>query len=184
MAHFIITWSVICIACVAATFDLLIRRVPNSLALTGLLIGLGSAFFYQGTTGLLAAGQGIAIALMCLLPGYLLGFTGGGDVKLAMAFGALLGSRLTLYGIALSFLIAACWGLIAAIHAWRHRGAALPFARYGRLISSLFHGQPSYQAPPPTEAVGIHIPFAPALALGHSIVMLWFWQQPTWLPSC
>jgi len=80
----------------AAAIDLRTRHVPN-----------------------LLTGAGCVIGLALMLPGYLFGATGGGDVKLLAALGTLLGPERVLFA---TFVMAIGGGVIAlAIAAYRRR---------------------------------------------------------------
>jgi prepilin peptidase CpaA len=79
------------IVLIAALFDLRYRKIPNWLALTGLLSGIFLNTYLQQWIGLRTSLLGIGVALLVYLPFYLLRAMGGGDVKLMMAVGALVG---------------------------------------------------------------------------------------------
>jgi prepilin peptidase CpaA len=72
----------------AAAVDWRTRRLPNTLNLLILLVGLG--FAVQGLTGqgLGRALGGAAVGFVLLFPAFALGALGGGDVKLLTAVGA------------------------------------------------------------------------------------------------
>jgi prepilin peptidase CpaA len=74
----------------AALSDLRTRTIPNWLTLSFLCVGLALRSF-AGAEGLLDGMAGSAIALGLALPLFLLGALGGGDGKLLMGVGALLG---------------------------------------------------------------------------------------------
>lgn len=98
------------LALAAAVSDLRARSIPNSLAIATSLIGFGFALGFGGFSGLLTALTGFGAGFVLLLPGYLLGFTGGGDVKLFAALGCFLGPKLTSLAVLLYYPIA---GVIA-----------------------------------------------------------------------
>src|SRR6266550_2253301 len=69
--------------CVAATvIDLRTRRVPNALTWPAAVAGIVFAVTGAGRVGIAASIAGGVIGLALMLPGYLFGGTGGGDVKL------------------------------------------------------------------------------------------------------
>ena len=74
----------------AAAFDILTRRIPNSLAAAGLAVGLAGHAWTGGGVGLAWSLAGVAAALPLLLL-YAARLFGAGDVKLLMAVGALAG---------------------------------------------------------------------------------------------
>jgi len=102
---------------VAAVVDLRTRRVPNALTMAIASVGLVLAASGAGRVGLAAAAAGCLVGLLVLLPGHLLGRTGGGDVKLMGAFGTLLGPA----GILAAFLFTAIAGGVLALIVFVHR---------------------------------------------------------------
>lgn len=106
----------------ASTTDLRNRTVPNWLTCSGVLCGL---LWYGATEGLRGAGfslAGAAVGFVSLLVFFLWGGMGGGDVKLAAAFGALVGPVLIFQAL---IWIALLGGVGAAgvvfWRAWRNR---------------------------------------------------------------
>jgi prepilin peptidase CpaA len=82
----------------AVVTDLRMRRIPNPLLLLGIgaaallhLIGSVSPALSTARDAVVHALAGMAVGALWLLPGYLLGRTGGGDVKLLAVAGAFLG---------------------------------------------------------------------------------------------
>jgi prepilin peptidase CpaA len=102
----------------SALVDLWTRRVPNKLTLS--LAALGVTLAALGLSGVspMAALGGVAVGLLLMLPGHVIGATGAGDVKLLAAIGTLLGPS----GIAVAFLYSAiAGGVLALIVAVRRR---------------------------------------------------------------
>ena len=92
------------------------HRIPNSLTIPCILLGLGAAGIEGGWYGLYDSFLGLAIAGGMFLPFCLLGVVGGGDMKLMAATGAIVG-----YPLVLRVLVATCMagGLLAVgIMAW------------------------------------------------------------------
>jgi prepilin peptidase CpaA len=79
------------VAVVAGIYDIRYRRIPNWLALAGLLAGIAMNTFLFDLSGLKAAGMGLGLAFLIYLPLYLLRAMGAGDVKLMAALGAIAG---------------------------------------------------------------------------------------------
>jgi prepilin peptidase CpaA len=103
----------------AAAIDLRTRRVPNALTGIAAATGIALALTGAGRVGVVGAIAGCVIGLVLMLPGYLFGATGGGDVKLLAALGTLLGPERTLFAF---FGMAIGGGLIAlAVAAYRRR---------------------------------------------------------------
>jgi prepilin peptidase CpaA len=111
----------------AATFDDLRRRaIANWINVAGLAAGLVYHMARRGLAGLAWSAGGAAVGFLVLLIFYCWGGMGAGDLKLAAAFGALLGPS----GILLAALLAAPLGAaIAAAFVFWHWGArAIPYA--------------------------------------------------------
>jgi prepilin peptidase CpaA len=96
-------------AVVAAIYDLRTRRIPNSLTVSG--VGLGLLIH--------ALSGGILSALLASLIGFAVGLTffqigavGGGDVKLIAALGALLGLPHWILAMQVAILAAAAMALV------------------------------------------------------------------------
>jgi prepilin peptidase CpaA len=106
------------LAVVAAVYDLRKREIPDwiSLALVGGAVLSTAAGWSQVSWLNLAYGLGLALVLA--LPFYGLGAFGGGDVKLVVALGAVLGP-IGLLGTL--FWMALCGGLLAAVAVLRGR---------------------------------------------------------------
>ena len=102
----------------AAVIDLRTRRVPNALTGAAAATGVALALTGMGRVGIAASIAGGVIGLALLMPGYLFGATGGGDVKLLAAVGTMLGPERILFaffgmaigGGVIALVIAACRG--------------------------------------------------------------------------
>ncbi len=122
----------------AAWWDWRERRIPNWLC----LVGLFSGFVMNDW---LFALKGLALALAIHLPLYALRATGGGDVKLMAALGALLGVDDWLR----LFVISAVLGGVVAIGFVLSRGVLREtFVRVGFVLSSLVRGRAPYRTKP------------------------------------
>ena len=115
---------------VAAAIDLRTRRVPNALTGAAAAFGLALALSGAGRIGPIAAIAGGLLGLTLMLPGYLFGATGGGDVKLLAALGTLLGPERILFAY---FGMAIGGGVIALVIA----------AYRGRLRNQMFAYAPA-----------------------------------------
>ena len=151
----------------AATIDLRHHRIPNVLSLTGALVGLAASGFSTWPDGLWLGLLGLVTGLCLFLPGFLLGMTGGGDVKLMAAFGTFLGPGLTLRAFVIYLLAGLAFALAHSIYLRVTQGAQLPFKRYWLMLRTLFRtGRMAYIKPAPTEALGKRMPMAPAIVIG------------------
>ncbi|MBA5606950.1 prepilin peptidase [Duganella sp. FT3S] len=113
----------------AVWHDVRTRRIPNRLVLGGALAGLafqallapGAGLFATpfGALGLLDGLAGLGLGLALLLPMYLLGAMGAGDVKLMAMCGAFLGPRDVLGAALLTMLAGGVLALLVALGSGR-----------------------------------------------------------------
>ena len=163
----IVVAAVAAFAGTSALVDLRTRRVPNPLTLGIAVLGLALAASGHGATSLWAALGGCAVGLLAMLPGYLIGATGGGDVKLVAALGTLLGPRGVLFAVLYS---AIAGGLLALIVAARRRRLRDTMERTATLlrtrganVAEIEHGSADNR-----------FAYAPAIAIGSLVVALGF----------
>lgn len=112
----------------AAIIDLRTRRVPDRLTLALAATGLALAATGLGRVGMVAACAGALIGLLLMLPGYLFGATGGGDVKLLAAAGTLLGPADTVWAFVATLMAGGALALVAAVRRRRMQPADRRFA--------------------------------------------------------
>ncbi|OFW12779.1 MAG: hypothetical protein A3F70_09635 [Acidobacteria bacterium RIFCSPLOWO2_12_FULL_67_14] len=117
----------------AVVIDLRTRRVPNPLTLALGAAGVALAATGVGRVGVGGALLAGALGLLLMLPGHLMGATGGGDVKLFAAVGTLLGPGHTVRAFVFTLMAGALLALAVAL-ARGQLGAAV--RRTGRLLSS------------------------------------------------
>lgn len=95
----------------SAVIDLYTRRIPNPLTFGVAAFGLLLAGFRLGEMTVAQALVGLAVGLVLMMPGHLIGATGAGDVKLFAAIGTLIGPR----AIVMAFLYTALAGGAIAV---------------------------------------------------------------------
>lgn len=104
---------------VAAVIDYRRQRIPNWLTVPLFVAGFGWHFYLEGPQGLLFALYGAGLGFGLMLVPYLLGFMGGGDVKVMAAIGAWLGTG---DGFAAFLFSAAAGGVYAVVIMLSKRG--------------------------------------------------------------
>ena len=117
-------WLYGAIAGVAAVTDYRSGKIYNWLTLPALALGLIVAGF-EGWATILSATAGVGVAAAVFIPLFLTGIFGGGDAKLLMALGTVLGAGGVFLLICVSILIAGA-GAVALLFVHRRAG---PFAR-------------------------------------------------------
>ncbi|ABR91807.1 peptidase A24A family [Janthinobacterium sp. Marseille] len=163
----------LCIAIIA--YDVLFRRVPNSLLLlallvhTGYMIATGSGYAGLGVTQSLLA---VVIALIVFVPLYALRVMGAGDVKFLAIVGALLG---------LKALFVACFigSLVAGLHALMFYSAQMWLAMMPSGLHRLMQqvgGSSMYQRVLNARQGRKGIPYAAYLAIGVIFYLLMMWR--------
>jgi prepilin peptidase CpaA len=164
-SDYIVLATIVTGAAVAAAIDLRTRRVPN--ALNGALAALGLGFAAAGVSGVsasaAAAGLGVGLALM--LPGFLFGATGAGDVKLFAAMGTLVGPA----PMVRAFVFTAIAGGLMAVAFAASRGVLhQTLGRTAQLVASGGANAAAIEAPTRNN----RFPYAPAIAVGCVIAAL------------
>lgn len=174
----------------AVWHDVRTRRIPNRLVLGGAVAGLafqallpsGAGLFATpcGGLGLLQGLAGLGLGLALLLPMYMLGAMGAGDVKLMAMSGAFLGPRDVL-GAALLTMVAG--GVLALAVALGSGRLAQVLANLRQLLLHALlragtGGTARLDAPPvPTGKLAYAIAIAAGTALQLLLVQLPSWRN-------
>jgi prepilin peptidase CpaA len=141
--------------------------VPNQLTLVIAVIGVAIAASGHGIKSPWAALGGCAVGLLAMLPGYLIGATGGGDVKLVAAMGTLLGPRGVLFAVLYTAIAGGLLALIVAARRRRLRGTmertAALLRTGGANAAEIEHGSADNR-----------LAYGPAIAIGSLAVALGF----------
>jgi prepilin peptidase CpaA len=144
---------------VASAIDVRTRRIPDALSAAVAAAGFTLAAVHAGSLNIPLAFEGLLVGFLFMMPGYLFGATGGGDVKLFAAMGTLLGPE----GIALAFLYTALAGGILAVSiAIMRRSLARTLADAATLISTGGASAAGVLRP----ANNNRFAYAPAIAVG------------------
>lgn len=151
---------------VGAFLDLRSKRLPNWLTGSALLSGIILHTLFLGWGGLGSALGGAAVGFLCLIPFYLTGGMGAGDVKFMAAIGSFLASVKMVALAASAGLVFA--GVYAAVRVSLKGGWSTLIKRYA---ISYFSGQ--YIQPPPDDVSRERFPFALAIAAGTLVVLAW-----------
>ncbi len=162
---FIVVATIVAGALAAAAIDVRTRRVPN--VLNALLASVGLALAVTGLSGLSvgAALAGLGVGLALMLPAFIFGAMGAGDVKLFAAMGTLVGPT----HILRAFVFTAIAGGMLAIAVAAMRGRLQQtLARTGTLVATGGSNAAAIKAPSENN----RFPYAPAIAVGCVIAAL------------
>ena len=149
----------------ATVIDLRTRRIPNEL--TAAMAGVGVGLAATGVSGITVAASltGFFLGLLLMMPGFMLGATGAGDVKLMGAVGAIVGPAL----VVSSFLFTAvAGGVLAVVVAVRRQRLAETLARTGQLVTG--PGEAPQKIRAATSAS--RFAYGPAIAVGTVLAAL------------
>jgi prepilin peptidase CpaA len=150
---------------VSAVIDMRTRRLPNPLTLTIAVAGLVLAATRWSGVSVIGAALGLAVGIGLMLPTYLFGAMGGGDLKLFAALGTFLGPKPTLLAF-LYMLIAG--GVLAVAVAVRRRRLQETMRNAAELVKSGGANAAAIEHP----AVNNRFAYAPAIALGALVAAL------------
>lgn len=158
---------VVVLAVLAARADVRERRIPNALTGPAIALALLAHFWFEGFAGLRGSFVGMLVAGALLLPGFILRFTGAGDVKLMAAVGAWFAFPHAVMAALLAFIAG---GVVALIIAAR-RGI-LRHTLWNTAWLAAWVMRPGAVATTPPPGSGVRFPFALAVLAG-SIAGLW-----------
>lgn len=150
---------------VASAIDIRTRRIPN--VLTALMAAAGIAMAATGMSGISAgwAALGLVVGLLVMMPGYALGATGAGDVKLMAAVGAIVGPGLAVN----AFLFTAVTGGVLALTVAALRGRLAATVQGTReLVTAPGAARQTIVAP----ARGNRFAYGPAIAIGSMLAVI------------
>ncbi len=156
--------TVCLVGTLATMVDLRVRRIPNALTGTAAASGLMLAAVGVSQISVGASLLGLVLGALLMLPGHLLGATGGGDVKLLAALGTVLGPEST----ALAFVFTAIAGGILATAFALGRGRLR--VTLGRILARLSPSSPSNERAQPLASE--LFPYGPAIAVGATLAMI------------
>lgn len=149
----------------AVVVDLRSRRIPN--VLTGGLAaaGLGLAALGAAPVTPALAAAGLVVGLLVMLPGHLLGATGGGDVKLMGAVGTLLGPGPVIWAFLFTSLAG---GVLALAIAARRQRVSDTLAGTRRLVAAPARAPQEVRS----RTAASRFAYGPAIAIG-SLAAAW-----------
>jgi prepilin peptidase CpaA len=144
-----------------AYWDLRYRKIPNWATLPGIVLGLGMSISFGGWGGMKASGLGFLIGFVALLVLFVLGWMGGGDVKLMAAVGALKGYPFVVSALFYSLIVGVVIGVAMLI--W-NRKTQRTFKNLFFVVASRFSPLIPKQNINPEETQ--KLPFGLAIVLG------------------
>lgn len=139
-----IIYALLVTSLIIITFiDLDYQIIPNVITLPGILIGLGTTYFFlphsitNALIGLLGGG-GLLLLMAIIYPGGM----GGGDIKMVAMLGAFLGWQKVFLTIFIGSLIGSIVGITLILLKKQGRKSKIPFGPYLAMgaIQSIFFG--------------------------------------------
>ena len=156
----------------ASWVDVKEHRIPNVLTLFALIVGFSLQLLILGWEGFGYSLGGLAVGFLILIPFYIKGGMGAGDVKLMAVVGVFLGFESTLLAVALTLFAGAIMGVFLLVILGGIKSA---MQRYYTTLKHLLYTQSiklSYLPPLPDEAASIKFPYAAAICAG-TIAAMW-----------
>ena len=117
------------LALLGGGWDLATRRIPNWLTFPAMVAGLSWNFYSKSWHGLGDSAAGLALGAGILLPFFLLGGTGAGDVKMLAGVGAITGW----WGLLRIFIYFGLFGGVVAL------AIAITSGRFGAVAKNTGH---------------------------------------------
>ncbi len=169
----------------AAISDLTTRKLPNWLTVSAFVAALLTHTVIDGSAGLGFSLFGFVTGFGILLVVWLIGGSGGGDVKFMGALGAWLGAGLTIRVFLVSTALAATATVAMLLAGTLSQG----FGFVRRNLAKGSAARPTPQDPTGREARRLHrqkrrlMPYAVPVALGTWLVLFLAWHSAS-LPWC
>jgi prepilin peptidase CpaA len=150
--------------------DLSMRRIPNSVLFATLMTALFLNSFVDGPEGLIDSVAGLALGIVVLMPFYLLGRMGAGDVKLLGVVGSILGP----WGAVVAGLATMmAGGVLALVYVLWLVAKRLVVAEVAQFVHWKDDKSPERDCPVALDkARAAEIPYAIAIAIGAIAALL------------
>ena len=159
-------YPVLTVAVIAAIYDVRTYKIPNWLTLGAIVFGFLLSFTgYGAPGGIIGSLKGFLLGGLVLMPFFMIGAMGGGDVKLAAAFGAIGGSLLAINMLLVGSLAGGVMALAVLLRTKGARGAIKSVKK--EVVHLALMGM---DARPDTNTNVI--PYGVALSLGAIIALL------------
>ena len=114
MNPYLLTFT-ICVLVLAAVIDLRVRRIPNVLTYSAMVVGLVYHTGMYGIEGFVFSAGGLALGAALLIGPYLFGIMGAGDTKLMAAMGSIIGPGAVFYAFLFTGIIGAIYAVIVLL---------------------------------------------------------------------
>ncbi len=152
----------------AVANDIKAHKIPNLLVLIIISGGiLWNVYLVQGIS-LITSAIGLLTGMVFMLPSYILGGMGAGDVKLVAAIGSVVGYHKVIEVVMYSYF---AMFVMAVIFIILKGDLSKVIIRFKMMLFGMLGGVFSYQKPYVTEASAQEIPLAPAIAFGTLYVL-------------
>jgi prepilin peptidase CpaA len=146
---------------VSSITDLKYNTIYNWVTLPGVILGLLLNTWFFGFEGLKLSLAGLGIGFGALLPFFIFGGIGGGDIKLLAAIGALKGYPFILYALFYGILVGGIFALFVMVkHGVLQRSLKNIFLRIFRLVVS------GHKNVPLKKEESYTVPYGVAISLG------------------
>lgn len=172
--HLIVSVGALTFVTIAAVADIATHRIPNRLTVPAALAALILNSIVSGLPGTASSAAGLAVGLAVLLPLFLTGHFGAGDVKAIAVVGAFLGVRGILPAVLFTLLAGALCGAVflVARGGWGALRSMLSRWMFRSYVLCTTGGVANISAPP-GDASRIRFPYGLAIALGTALALLW-----------
>jgi prepilin peptidase CpaA len=153
---------------IAAIYDAITQKIPNWTSLAIILLGIGWNIFSAEGLGIRDSALGLLAGFVLMLPSYVFGGMGAGDVKLIAAIGSVVGINHVLDVVLYSYMAMFVMAILFIVV----KGDLVKLLRRLRtLVYGAFSGVLAYQKPDQSDAASSRMPLAPAIALATCYVL-------------
>lgn len=164
--------AILALTLTAAGYDIRYRRIPNWLALAGLLSALVLHFHAAGLTGIGGSLLGLAVAFGVYFAMYALHAVGAGDVKLMGAIGALAGLRIWFVIFLLTSIVGGVLAICLALTKGRFRSTIWNVGYLVRELAAFRSPWLSHEQLDVKNQETLRLPHALSIAVGTALTLL------------
>ena len=158
------------IAFIAIYTDIIYRKIFNYLTIPSIIIGFMLAVWSGESSVIFSSLVGFLVGLLILMPLFMLGGMGGGDVKLLAAFGALGGYPFIIWSVVYMAFIGGIFAFFSLLWERQVAESIREMKGFGSSIAILFY-HPGTSINLPDGKIKASIPYGVAISLGAIIAM-------------
>lgn len=161
----LLTVSIVFVAIIAIYTDIKYRKIFNYLTLPSIIIGFMLAIWSGESSVIFSRLVGFLVGLLILMPLFMLGGMGGGDIKLLAALGALGGYPFIIWSVIYMAFIGGIFAFFSLLWERQVAESIKEMKGFGSSVAIFFH-HPETSINLPDGKIKASIPYGVAIGFG------------------